>query len=136
MANRTFFDVQSSNREVKIIATKVKIGTKPAATAVLTDASGTDVATNGIDSVVWGTGTGGAGADDKFKITLQDKYEALLSVHATKGNDAGGFTPALIQEISEDVATNKTITFDIDGALATTDEVYVTMFLLNTSVTK
>ena len=136
MANRTFFDVQSSNREVKIIATKVKIGTKPAATAVLTNASGTDVATNGIDSVVWGTGAGGAGADDKFKITLQDKYEALLSVHATKGNDAGGFTPALIQEISEDVATNKTITFDIDGALATTDEVYVTMFLLNTSVTK
>ena len=48
MANRTFFDVQSSNREVKIIATKVKIGTEPAATAVLTDSSGTDVSTNGV----------------------------------------------------------------------------------------
>ena len=136
MANRRFFNVQSSNREVKIIATKVKIGTKPAATAVLTDASGTDVATNGIDSVVWGSGSGGAGSDDKFKITLQDKYEALLSVHATKGNDAGGFAPVGVQEISEDVATNKTITFDLDATLATADEVYVTMFLLNSSVTK
>lgn len=136
MANRTFFDVQSSNREVKIIATKVKIGTEPAATAVLTDASGTDIATNGIDSVVWGDATGGSGADDKFKITLKDKYEALLSVHATKGNDAGGFTPASVQEISEDVATNKTITFDLDGNLSSSDEFYVTMFLLNSSVTR
>ena len=135
MANKTFFDVQSSNREVKIIATKVKIGAEPAATAVLTDASGTDVATNGIDSVVWGSGVG-VGATDKFKITLQDKYEALLSVHATKGNDAAGFSPAAVQQISEDVATNKTITFDVDNALADTDEFYVTMFLLNTSVTK
>lgn len=150
MANRTFFDVQSSNREVKIIATKVKIGTEPAATAVLTDSSGTDVSTNGIKKVEWGTDANvspaSAMSDRKFRITLDDKYEALLSCQVTKGNDQSGGTPAEVIEILENVAGNTavdpllgvpSIVVELSTAdLTSGDEFYVTLFLLNTSVTK
>ena len=141
MANRTFFDVQSSNREVKIIATKVVItgatAANPNAKAVLTDSAGNDIATNGIESVAYGT-TGGSIGDDTFKITLADKYEALLSVNVTKGNDnsGGGGSPNYVQDIDEDVSGARTVEIDMNSALDVGDEFYVTMFLLNTSVTK
>ena len=147
MANRTFFDVQSSNREVKIIATKVKIGTEPAATAVLTDSSGTDVSTNGVKKAEWGTDAGTSMSDRKFRITLDDKYEALLSCQVTKGNDQGGGTPAEVIEILENVAGNSgasdpllddpSVVVELSTAdLTSGDEFYVTLFLLNTSVTR
>ena len=140
MANRTFFDVQSSNREVKIIATKVVItaatGVNPNAKAVLTDSAGNDISTNGIESVLYG---GAAGlSNDQFKITLVDKYEALLSVNVTKGNDhsGGAGTPNYVQDIDEDVSGARTIQIDMNTTVDVGDEFYVTMFLLNTSVTK
>ena len=141
MANKTFFDVQSSNREVKIIATKVVItgatAADPNAKAVLTDSAGNDIATNGIESVAYGT-TGGGIGDDTFKITLADKYEALLSVHVTKGNDnsGSGGNPTSVQDIDEDVSGARTVEVDMNAALDVGDEFYVTLFLLNTSVTK
>jgi len=146
MANRTFFDVQSSNREVKIIATKVKIGTEPAATAVLTDSSGTDVSTNGVKKAEWGTDAGTSMSDRKFRITLDDKYEALLSCQVTKGNDQSGGTPAEVIEVLENVAGNTavapllgvpSIVVELSTAdLTAGDEFYVTLFLLNSSVTR
>jgi|TARA_R100000149_G_C5782958_1_gene78016 hypothetical protein len=155
MANRTFFDVQSSNREVKIIATKVKIGTEPSATAVLTDSSGTDISTNGVKKAEWGTDANVSPntglTDRKFRITLDDKYEALLSCQVTKGNDQGGGTPAEVVEVLENVAASSlhptansdplladpSIVVELSTAdLASGDEFYVTLFLLNTSVTR
>lgn len=138
MANRTFFDVQSSNREVKIIATKVVItgGTSddPNAKAVLTDSAGNDIATNGIAKAEFGSTAGLTTSG--FKITLDDKYEALLSCHVTKGNDDTGGDPIGVEEILEDVSGAKTVSVTCEAPLQLNETFYVTMFLLNTSVTR
>lgn len=147
MANRTFFGVQSSNREVKIIATKVKLAAEGAtvnATAVLTDSDGNDIATNGIESVEWGSDSGTSLTDKMFRIKLADKYEAALAIQVTKATDGGG-TAAFIEAVSENVSGGSavapvlgtpSVVVTASEDLVDGDAFFVTMFLLNTSVTR
>ena len=107
MANRTFFDVQSLQRETKII---------------------TGVVGDGVTSLPTGIETAAAAGSD-LTLTLDDKYNDLVGAHLTAKSLTGTFSHV------EAVAfnTSNTVVFTVDN-LNAADEFYVTLFLKNTSV--
>ena len=107
MANRTFFDVQSLQRETMII---------------------TGVVGGSVTSAPTGISGITAGSSD-LTLTLADKYNDLVGAHLTAKSLSGTFSHV------EAVAfnTSNTVVFSVDN-LDPADEFYVTLFLKNTSV--
>lgn len=99
MANRNFSRIQGLNKEVKIIAGRF-------------NDAGVSVAGLGFSGANTGTGT--------YTITLEDKYNALLSVqcqvHSTSGTDDFSVTV-----VGEDVNGAKTIDVEVHVAGTLTD---------------
>ena len=130
MANRTFQDVQAVHREVKIFSCAALCG------------SGSPNVTlfQGDPTPVSGTTPNAIGATASFSgavltINLTDNYNALLSAFA-QVKDPAGASGAITQVISvaETVASNGQVLLTFDDVLSTGDEVYVTLFLKDTSV--
>lgn len=107
MANRRFQDVQSLQRETKII---------------------TGVVGGSVTSAPTGISGITAGGSD-LTLTLADKYNDLVGAHLTAKSLTGTFSHV------EAVAfnTSNTVVFTVDN-LNAADEFYVTLFLKNTSV--
>lgn len=97
-------------------------------------ANPTSVRGIGIASITW-VSTG------KYKVTLQDKYAALLKYHASV-IDSTGLRHYSITASAEDVATGKTVTLEVFAAettvaptradLETTDTLLLELVLSNT----
>ena len=114
MANRRFQDVQALQREVKIIAGRVS--SNPAVALPL-----------GVASVAIDTST----TPDSLVVTLEDKYNDLYSASA---HLAAASSVTAIQKIN--FTNNNTITMtSASGDFTTAEEVHLTLFLKNTSVT-
>ena len=107
MANRRFQDVQSLQRETKII---------------------TGVVGDGVASLPTGIKTAGASGSD-LTIVLDDKYNDLVGAHLTAKSLTGSFTHVDAVAFN----TSNTVVFTVDN-LDAADEFYVTLFLKNTSV--
>lgn len=117
MANRDFKDVQALEREIKILAFRL--------TGIN---GGTPVATpdTGVASVAQ------AGGD--ITITLEDKYNSLLSCQLTLGATDGEAAATAVAYQSDTVSTTKQIIIDTAGADAN-DTIDVALFLKNSTVT-
>ena len=115
MANRRFQDVQALQREVKIIAGKVS--SNPAVALPL-----------GVASVALDTSTN----PDSLVVTLEDKYNDLYSASA---HLAAASSVTAVQKIAFSNNNKVTLT-SASGDFANAEEVYLTLFLKNTSVTK
>jgi len=139
MANRTFQDVQSVHREVKILSFVAKCG---AANAVTFHQG--DPGLTGADAVPAAIGVKTLGSKHLgavLTVKLSDKYSALLSAFSVVKNPGGATTdPTQVLSITEDVAgvngsvDDQTVNFTFDQNLSDGDELYVTLFLKNTSV--
>ena len=107
MANRRFQDVQSLQRETKIITGVVGGSVTSAPTGI----------------------SGITAASSDLTLTLADKYNDLVGAHLTAKSLTGTFSHV------EAVAfnTSNTVVFTVDN-LDAADEFYVTLFLKNTSV--
>lgn len=128
MANRTFQDVQAVHREVKIFSC-----------AALCGSGSTVTLFQGDPTPASGTTPGAIGATASFSsavltIDLTDNYNALLSAFAQIKDPAGSGSASQLLSVSETVASNGQVALTFDSALTEDDEVYVTLFLKNTSV--
>ena len=141
MANRTFQDVQSVHREVKILSFVAKC----AASNAVTFHQG-DPGLTGADAVPAAIGVETNGSQHSgavLTVKLKDKYSALLSaLSVVKNPGASTGNPTQVLSITEDVAGVKgsvgdqTVNFTFDQNLGAGDEFYVTLFLKNTSVAR
>lgn len=129
MANRTFQDVQAVHREVKIFSCAALCG------------SGSPNVTlfQGDPTPVSGTTPNAIGATASFSTTvltidLTDNYNALLSAFAQVKDPAGSGSVTRLVSVAETVASDGKVLLTFDSALTAGDEVYVTLFLKNTSV--
>jgi hypothetical protein len=124
MANRRFQDVQALNREVKLIAGRVSVGSAGAPT--LADGLG-------IASVEYA-------ATGKYTITLDDQYSGLLYYGATYAQLAGTDQLFAVVENHRVTTSNKDVEihfFDDEGnaeAPADGDEFSFFLMLRNSSV--
>ena len=131
MANRTFQDVQAVHREVKIFSCAALCG------------SGSPNVTlfQGDPTPVSGTTPNAIGATASFSgavltINLTDNYNALLSAFAQVKDPAGSGSVTQLVSVAETVASDGKVLLTFDSALTEDDEVYVTLFLKNTSVAR
>lgn len=126
MANVGFNDVQSRGKEIKYVHARLRIlgNTTPA---------------NGTFSIVkgYGVATFARTGTGEYTITLQDKYQRLMSAQLTVL--AATAVDLVAQLKSEDVAGAKTIVFNMnagatptDTANAVTQDVLVSLALQNT----
>ena len=128
MANRTFQDVQAVHREVKIFSCAALCGSGTTVTLFLGDTTPAS-----------GTTPGAIGATASFSSTvltidLTDNYNALLSAFAQVKDPAGTGSVTRLASVAETVASDGKVLLTFDAALTENDEVYVTLFLKNTSV--
>ena len=128
MANRTFQDVQAVHREVKIFSCAALCGSGTTVTLV-----------QGDPTPASGTTPGAIGATASFSSTvltidLTDNYNALLSAFAQVKDPAGTGSVTRLVSVAETVASDGKVLLTFDAALTENDEVYVTLFLKNTSV--
>ena len=131
MANRTFQDVQAVHREVKIFSCAALCG------------SGSPNVTlfQGDPTPASGTTPNAIGATASFSgavltIDLTDNYNALLSAFAQVKDPAGAGSITQVISVAETVASNGRVLLTFDDSLGAGDEVYVTLFLKNTSVAR
>lgn len=96
MANRNFHRSQSLTREHKTLHAKITIGSSGAPTLVAAKSIG-------VASIE-------QSSEGLYVLTLDDKYSALLNVHAMVLNSS--IDDIRFQIKSEDVASAKTITFN------------------------
>ena len=132
MANKTFYDVQAANPEVKIICGTFKPNTGSAIDNTANVGAGWTVAR---------TGTG------QYTVTLDDPYPGLLSAQVTAQINAAAATFMQITG-APDVSSAKTIIFTAlttssTAAPVATDipanannHVHFVLFLRNTSLTQ
>lgn len=116
MANRNFSDMQSLNKEVKLIAGRFS------------------------DAGTVGAGLGWSAADTgtgEYTVTLQDTYNALLSASAmVAGTDGYAYTASVE---SHDVTSTKAVVFKVAVNGTLTDmtgdqELHFALMLQNSSV--
>ena len=128
MANKIFFDVQSANPEVKIIAGSFAPNGSSAIAATSNEGAGWSVARSG---------TG------QYTVTLDQTYPALISCTLTLALNA--VNDSILQLGAIDVSSGKTIVInhrDISDAAAAdiaaneNNRVHFCLVLRNTSLTK
>ena len=120
MANRTFFDVQSAQRESKIVTGVMVAGDSLA--------NGDDMPL-GVSSVSIDTTPN----PDELDIVLVDKYNDLVGISVTP-KVLGDANPRDVIQVT--FASSNTVTLKANNDFVTGDELYVTLFLKNTSVAK
>jgi hypothetical protein len=141
MANRTFQDVQSVHREVKILSFVAKCGGSNAVTFHQGDPGLTGA--NAVPAAIGVETIGSQHSGAVLTVKLSDKYSALLSALSVVKNPGATTTdPTQVLSITEDVAgvngsvDDQTVNFTFDQNLGDGDEFYVTLFLKNTSVAR
>ena len=120
MANRTFFDVQAAQRETKIITGVMVAGNSLA--------NGDDMPL-GVSAVSIDTSP----SPDELDIILEDKYNDLVGISVTP-KALGDSNDRDIEQVS--FATSNTVTLKANNSFVAGDQLFVTLFLKNTSVVK
>jgi hypothetical protein len=116
MANRNFSRVQGLNKELKLLAGRLEDD----------DTSNAGLGWSGANT---GTGT--------YTITLEDKYNALISMTATI-QSTSGTDDFIVSVVSHDVSSAKTIDLEVAVAgtltdLGDTDEIHWLAVLQNSA---
>lgn len=139
MANRTFFNTQAVNRELKFLSVAGKVtgtGTSSATGAVVLYQGNTDqpVSVGATATADLRASSGSGTSAITFTLgdgTNVDKYEALLGVFYTPRNSAA---PTHVTAVADTVKTDGKVVVTLNAEPATNDEFYVTFALKNTGV--
>jgi len=106
MASQSFFDIECSNREVKVIAGRIDIG-----------GSGAPTVKFGLGYSIARTGTG------VYQLTLDKAYTGLLHASTMHFDLSGGGAEYLINITAEDVADSTTPQITLSCVVASTGSV-------------
>ena len=134
MANRTFFNTQAVNREVKFLSVVGKIeGTSSSPTHAVTLFQGDpDDADTPLAFGVTATADLSGGTNNVI-FTFPETYNGLLGLHYTPKNSAA---PSHVTDVNDKISNkdHKTVILLLNAAMAQDDQFYVTFVLKNTSV--